>query len=172
MPVACVSVGNWDNSNIITLAYVGKVCMSPPIIAIGVHPARYSHKLLLDHPEFVINVPTVEQARVMDACGVTSGRTINKWQEYGLTKERGKVVSTPLIKEFPFNMECKIVGSQPLGSHTVFFGEVVENHIEEKYLKNGTTDGSLVDQIMYMEGIYFKAERKTQIAIQGFSKKG
>ena len=72
MPVSCISVGNWDDSNIITLAYVGKVCLNPPVIAIGVHPARHSHKFLEEHPEFVINVPSADQAKVMDGCGVIS----------------------------------------------------------------------------------------------------
>ena len=171
MPVSCISVGNWDDSNIITLAYVGKVCLNPPVIAIGVHPARHSHKFLEEHPEFVINVPIADQAKVMDGCGVISGRDHDKWEHFGLTKEKGDVVSVPMIKEFPFNMECKIIGSQSLGSHTVFFGEVVANHIDEKFLKGEDIDVDLVDQIMYMYGTYSRAEKKAFIGEHGFSTK-
>ncbi|MHA2400598.1 MAG: hypothetical protein ACXADU_17130 [Promethearchaeota archaeon] len=31
MPAAVISVGIGDEANLITLAYVGKVCMNPPI---------------------------------------------------------------------------------------------------------------------------------------------
>ncbi len=171
MPVSCISVGTWDDANIITLAYVGKVCLNPPVIAIGVHPARYSHKFLEEHPEFVINVPTADQAKIMDGCGVVSGRDVDKWKHFGLTREKADVVKTPMIKEFPFNMECKIVGSQSLGSHTVFFGEVVANHIDEKYLKGNDIDVDLVDQILYLYGTYSRAEKKAFIGEQGFYRK-
>ncbi len=171
MPVSCISVGTWDNANIITLAYVGKVCLNPPVIAIGVHPARYSHKFLKEHPEFVINIPKSDQTKILDGCGVKSGRDINKWKQFGLTKEKGDVVSTPMIKEFPFNMECKIVATQKLGSHTVFFGEVVANHIDAEYLKDGEINGEMIDQPMYFYGGYYRADEKSLIGDHGFSTK-
>ncbi|MBN2156389.1 MAG: flavin reductase family protein [Candidatus Lokiarchaeota archaeon] len=171
MPIACVTVGNWGNANIITLAYVGKVCMNPPVIAIGVHPARYSHTLLETYPEFVLNIPTVEQTKIMDACGTISGRNHNKWELLGLTKEKGIVVNTPLIAEFPCNMECKTVGFQSLGSHTVFFGEIVANHLDELYITNQSIQSDKIDFILYMNGMYYKTEKKTLIGLQGFSKK-
>ena len=34
MPVAVISVGTGVEANLITLAYVGKVCLDPPIIAV------------------------------------------------------------------------------------------------------------------------------------------
>jgi flavin reductase (DIM6/NTAB) family NADH-FMN oxidoreductase RutF len=169
MPVSCISVGTWDNSNIITLAYVGKVCLNPPIIAIGVHPARYSHKFLEQIPEFVINVPSSDQTNILDGIGIHSGRDINKWEHFGLTKEKGEVVETPMIKEFPYNMECKIVGSQSLGSHTVFFGKVVANHIDEDFFKNQEIDGEMIDQPMYIHGNYYKTQKKSLIGVHGFS---
>ena len=171
MPVSCISVGNWEDANIITLAYVGKVCLNPPVIAIGVHPARYSHKFLVNHSEFVINVPSSDQTRILDGLGVLSGRDINKWEHFGLTKEKGNVVTTPMIKEFPFNMECKIVGSQSLGSHTVFFGEVVANHIDEEFIKGGEINGEKIDQPMYIYGGYYQATKKSLIGEHGFSTK-
>jgi flavin reductase (DIM6/NTAB) family NADH-FMN oxidoreductase RutF len=66
-------------------------------------------------------------------------------------------------------MECKIVGSQTLGSHTVFFGEVVGNHIDEKFIKGKNINADLVDQIMYMNGTYFRAKKKSFVGEQGFS---
>ncbi|MHA1194114.1 MAG: flavin reductase family protein, partial [Promethearchaeota archaeon] len=74
-------------------------------------------KLIEEHDEFVINYPTINQLKEMDYCGTRSGRDVNKWEQLGLTKEKGKVVQVPLVKEFPWNMECKVVNRLELGSH-------------------------------------------------------
>jgi len=51
MPAAVISVGIGEEANLITLAYVGKVCLQPPIIAISIQPKRYSYKLIEKHGE-------------------------------------------------------------------------------------------------------------------------
>ena len=117
MPAAVISVGVGDVANLITLAYVGKVCLNPPIIAIGINTKRHSFKLIEEHDEFVINYPTIDQLKEMDYCGTRSGRDVNKWEQLGLTKEKGKVVQVPLVKEFPWNIECKVVNRLELVSH-------------------------------------------------------
>ena len=87
MPAAVISVGVGDKANLITLAYVGKVCMTPPVIAIGIRESRHSFHLLEEHGEFVINYPSKDQIREMDYCGTRSGKDINKWEALNLTKE-------------------------------------------------------------------------------------
>ena len=124
MPAAVISVGIGEEANLITLAYVGKVCLKPPIIAISINPSRHSYGLIEKHGEFVINYPTKDQLKEMDYCGTRSGRDVNKWDELNLTKEQGLVVKVPMVKEFPWNMECKVIKRIELGSHVCYFGEV------------------------------------------------
>ena len=170
MPAAVISVGVGGDANLITLAYVGKVCLKPPIIAIGINTKRHSFKLIEEHDEFVINYPTINQLKEMDYCGTRSGRDVNKWEQLGLTKEKGKVVQVPLVKEFPWNMECKVVNRLELGSHVCFFGEVVAVHCEEKYLKNNSIDPDKLDTFAYVSGKY--VELKTgALGSHGFSLK-
>jgi len=170
MPAAVISVGGGGDANLITLAYVGKVCLKPPIIAIGINTKRHSFKLIEEHDEFVINYPTINQLKEMDYCGTRSGRDVNKWEQLGLTKEKGKVVQVPLVKEFPWNMECKVVNRLELGSHVCFFGEVVAVHCEEKYLKNNSIDPDKLDTFAYVSGKY--VELKTgALGSHGFSLK-
>jgi len=154
MPAAVISVGIGDDANLITLAYVGKVCLDPPIIAIGINTKRHSFKLINDHDEFVINYPTKDQLKEMDYCGTRSGRDVNKWEQLGLTKENGKFVQVPLVKEFPWNMECKVIKKIELGSHVCFFGKVLAVHCEKKYLKNNSIDPDKLDTFAYVSGNY------------------
>ncbi|MFX1493474.1 MAG: flavin reductase family protein, partial [Promethearchaeota archaeon] len=74
MPAAVISVGKGDDANLITLAYVGKVCFEPPIVVISIQPKRHSYHLIENHGEFVINYPTINQLKEIDYCGTRSGR--------------------------------------------------------------------------------------------------
>ena len=168
MPAAVISVGVGDKANLITLAYVGKVCLKPPIIAISIQPRRYSYHLIEEHHEFVINYPTSDQLREMDYCGTRSGKNVNKWEDLGLNKEVGKVVKVPLVKEFPWNMECKVINRLELGSHVCYFGEVVAVHSDEKYVKNENLNPEEFNFYTYISGNYLSIS-KGVIGKHGFS---
>ena len=170
MPAAVISVGVGDEANLITLAYVGKVCLKPPIIAIGINYHRHSYSLIEKHGEFAINYPTSDQLREMDYCGMKSGRDVNKWKELGLTKETARFIQVPLIKEFPWNMECKIVKRIELGSHVCYMGEVVAVHCDSQYLKDKSIDPEKLNTFAYVSGNYIQLE-KGVIGIHGFSQK-
>ncbi len=168
MPAAVISVGIGDEANLITLAYVGKVCLRPPIIAISIQPVRHSYHLIENLGEFVINYPTINQLREMDYCGTRSGRNVNKWEKLNLTKEKASVVSVPLVKEFPWNMECKVVNRIELGSHVCYMGEVVAVHSDEDFVKNNSLDPDKFKFFVYISGNYI-ALNKGAIERHGFS---
>ncbi|MDI6654922.1 MAG: flavin reductase, partial [Candidatus Hydrothermarchaeota archaeon] len=50
-------------SNIITLAWSMPTSIKPPMAAISVAPQRYSHKLISETKEFVVNMPTMQIAK-------------------------------------------------------------------------------------------------------------
>ena len=168
MPVAVISVGLGDEANLITLAYVGKVCYDPPIIAVAIRPSRHSYQLIEKYNEFVINYPTIEQIRETDYIGTHSGRDINKWSVLGLTKEEASVVKVPMVKEFPWNMECKVIKSIELGSHKCYFGRVVATHTNPEYVTNGALDPEKFDFPTYIAGNYLEI-KKGLLEKHGFS---
>lgn len=170
MPAAVISVGVGDEANLITLAYVGKVCLKPPIIAISIQPVRHSYKLLEKHKEFVINYPTKNQLKEMDYCGTRSGRDVNKWKELNLTKEQGTIVQVPMVKEFPWNMECKVIKRMELGSHVCYLGEVVATHSDERFISSGRLDPEKFNFFTYINGNYIGME-KGVLETHGFSMK-
>lgn len=168
MPAAVISVGIGDEANLITLAYVGKVCLKPPTIAISIQPIRHSYELIEKHGEFVINYPTKNQLREMDYCGTRSGRDVNKWKELNLTKEQGTIVQVPMVKEFPWNMECKVIKRMELGSHVCYLGEVVATHSDEQFVSDNRLDPSKFNCFAYINGNYIGLE-KGVLKSHGFS---
>jgi len=92
-----------------------------------------------------------------DFCGTNSGRDIDKFKELGLTKEKGFIVSAPLIKECPINIECKVRQIIHLGTHDMFIGEVVNvNADEEVIYPDGEIDYERISMLSYLMDNYFK----------------
>ncbi len=108
----------------------------PPLVAISVSPRRYSHRLIEETKEFVVNVPTIEIARETLFCGRVSGRKHDKFKETPLTALPAKKVKAPIIKECVAHLECKLVQKVATGDHTVFVGEVLAAHANEGVFDN------------------------------------
>jgi flavin reductase (DIM6/NTAB) family NADH-FMN oxidoreductase RutF len=126
-----VTCGGKDRKNIITIGWSMPVSINPPMIAISVHPRRYSYELIRDSKEFVVNVPTAELKDATLHIGKTSGRGHDKFSELGLTPISGKTVSTPAIKECVASLECKLVNEIKTGDHFIFIGEVTAAYYTE-----------------------------------------
>ena len=170
-PVVLVTcLDNEGNPNIITLAWVGTVCSEPPIIAVGIRPTRYSHGLIKSNKEFVVNIPTTKILRESDYCGVSSGKNVEKFSETKLTKQKAENVKSPLIKECPVNIECKLKEVIPLGAHDLFLGEIVQVHVDNEILdEKGNIDFKKADPFVFNQGEYWSINKK--LGNYGFSKK-
>ena len=86
LPPVLVSCGTMENSNVMTAAWTGVLCSDPVLVYVSLRPSRYSHEIISQTKEFVINLPTAALAKQVDMCGVKSGRTVNKFELTGLTE--------------------------------------------------------------------------------------
>ena len=156
LPVVMVSCGNMEKSNIITVAWTGIINTDKPMCYISVRKERYSHDIIAKNKEFAINLTNRPLAYATDWCGVKTGAKVDKFKEMHLTKEKGKFVKCPLIKESPVSIECKVVEIKELGSHDMFMAEILSIDADEKYIDNkGAFDITKCDLITYANGKYF-----------------
>lgn len=125
-------VGREGKPNIITLAWAMPVSINPPLIAVSVAPERYSHSLIEETGEFVINIPTMDILDEVYFCGTVSGRTHNKFKEAKLTPIQSRRVRAPAIKECVAHLECRVYGRMTAGDHTIFVGEVLEAYADRE----------------------------------------
>ena len=121
--VSCA--GKDGKPNIITLAWSMPVSLNPPLVAVSIAPKRYSHKLIEESKEFVINIPTMEIVKETLYCGRVSGRNVDKFKEAKLTATPAKKVKAPIIKECIAHLECVVDQQIKAGDHTIFLGRVV-----------------------------------------------
>ncbi len=158
-PVPAVMVSCADKEgkpNIITLAWAGTINSDPPMVSISIRKQRYSHALITEKGEFVINLSTKKLTFATDFCGVKSGKDINKFEAMNLTPEKASIVGVPIIKESPVNLECVVKQVIELGSHDMFLAEVVATNVEEALLdESGKLDLSKADLICYSHGEYY-----------------
>ncbi len=171
LPAVMISCKRPDERpNIITVAWCGTVCSDPPMVSVSIRKERYSHDIIDETKEFVINLTTVELAYATDYCGVRSGRDIDKFEKMKLTAAPASKVSCPVIAESPVNIECKVVDVKELGSHDMFIAEVAAVDVSEEYMdENGKFDLNGTGLVAYSHGEYFKLGEK--IGRFGFSVK-
>jgi flavin reductase (DIM6/NTAB) family NADH-FMN oxidoreductase RutF len=136
VPAVLVSCGGSQGfkPNLITIAWTGSICSDPPMLSISVRPERYSYGIIQSTQEFVVNIPSLAQAKATDWCGMKSGRNVDKFAETGLTPGPALKVKSPIVMECPINIECKIKQSLNLGSHTLFLAEVVAVQVSSSLL--------------------------------------
>ena len=163
LPVVMASVGDKaGNSNIITIAWTGTVCSDPAMLYISVRPERFSHHMIMETGEFVVNLTTEALVKATDYCGVRSGKDIDKWKETGLTKGKATALTyAPIIEESPVSIECKVVEVKSLGSHDMFLAEVVAVQVDEKFLnENGRFCLDETELLAYSHGDYLGLGQK------------
>jgi len=172
LPVALVTCCDvfGNKPNIITIAWCGVVCSKPPIISISVRPSRHSHKLIEESKEFAVNIPSSSLLKKVDLCGISSGKDVDKFKDYRLTKLKSNKIKSPIIKECPVNIECKLKETLHLGSHDLFLGEVVAVSVDADIVGDGgKIDFRKADPVVFNQGEYWTIGAKA--GYYGYSSK-
>ncbi len=125
-----------DRDNIITLAMCHVFSFKPPLVGVGIGHKRFSYGLFKAADDFAVNVPDRSLLKAVELCGSRSGRSVDKFEAAGLTREKASRVSAPLIGECPVNLECVKVDEVETGDHVWFIGEVVAARASEGYDRN------------------------------------
>ena len=172
LPMSCVVVSCYEpkhGGNIAAVAFCAMVNAKPPMVALSIRPSRYSYSLIKGAGDFVVNVPLADQARLVDLAGVISGRSLDKFDLAGLTRALASRVKSPLVEEFPINMECKLLDVVDLLTHNIFIGEVVALHADEDLIddKGHLSSDAAPFLVFYNRGYFAIGEKVGQF---GFSK--
>ncbi len=159
LPAVLVTCGDSiENSNMLTVAWVGTICSDPAMCSISVRPERHSYPMIKENMEFTINLTTEEMASATDWAGVRSGREYDKWKETGLTPGKGVAVRCPYIEESPLSIECRVKSIIPLGSHDMFIAEVMNVLADDRFIDptTGAFDLGAAKLINYSHGHYYR----------------
>lgn len=128
-PIVLVSSAHKDQTNIMTMGWHMVMEFSPALIGCLISGANFSHELIRNSRQCVINIPTVDLAEAVVKIGNTSGRDIDKFAEFGLTPKPGTHARAPLIDECYANFECRLADAGWVRKYNVFVFEVVKAHV-------------------------------------------
>jgi flavin reductase (DIM6/NTAB) family NADH-FMN oxidoreductase RutF len=155
-PTPVFVVGTYDqsgNPNVMTAAWGGICCSSPPCVDVSLRKATYTYGNIVEKKAFTISIPPETYVKEADYFGIVSGRTENKFLRSGLTPVKSEVVDAPYVQEFPFVLECKLLHTLEIGLHTLFIGEIMDIKIDEDVIgEKGLPDIEKVKPIIWAPG--------------------
>lgn len=151
--ISCL--GNAAKPNITTLAWAMPTSNSPPLLAISIAPGRYSHTLIEESGEFIVNIPTLETLQAVYTCGNLTGRSFDKFKKCSLTPMPGKKVKAPAIRECIAHLECEVDGQMVTGDHTIFVGKIVDAYADPTAWTNAGWDLKRARHLYHLGGNNF-----------------
>lgn len=131
-PVVMVSTARDGRPNIMTMSWHTMMEFEPPLVGCVISNGNHSFGMLLATNECVINIPTVEIAKKVVACGNSSGANLDKFTAFGLTPKPASRVSAPLIEECYANLECRVSDTAMVDKYCLFVLEVVAAWVDPK----------------------------------------
>lgn len=154
VPVTLVSCSDAHSDNIITISWTGILSSIPPIIYIAVRPERHSYGMIRNSRRYVVNIPSADLLPVVDKCGNTSGRDIDKFLQFGLTKLVLRDGYPPAIKQCKHHLFCDVLDIHEYGSHHVFVGRVVDEFLDPNCHNGSVIDYNAISPIAYCRKQY------------------
>lgn len=159
LPTVLVVTGEMENANIVTIAWITMLTGKPPTLGIAVGSKGYSHKQIKLNKDFSVNLATIDIMKQADLCGITTGKKMDKFKATGLTKLPSSKINSPIIRECPINIECKLSDIHMTGKTNLFVGEILETHIDTDKINN-PTDHTTIDIGTINPLIYYSGARE------------
>ncbi len=125
-PVVMVTTAAKGKANVMTLSWLTMMEFTPPLVGCVISGRNYSFEALTKSKECVLNIPTVELAKLVVKVGNCSGSKVDKFNKFKLTPSTASIVAAPLIDECFANLECKVVDTRMVNKYNFFVLEVVK----------------------------------------------
>jgi flavin reductase (DIM6/NTAB) family NADH-FMN oxidoreductase RutF len=130
-PIALVTAKFKDKANVFVAAWVTNISNDPPMVALAVYPARFTHDLIVKSGQFALNIPPRPLLERVKKIAETSGEDVDKFVANKLTLYEAKQVNAPLIVECIGHLECGVTDTVRAGNHTLFLAEIVAAAADE-----------------------------------------
>ena len=124
-PVVLVTSASRRRANVMPMSWHMMMEFEPPLLGCIISARNYTFDLIEASGECVVNIPTVDLAKKVVACGNTSGRRIDKFRTFGLTPVPSSNVAAPRIEECFASLECRVADRKMVAKYNMFVFEVV-----------------------------------------------
>lgn len=149
MPVLMIATYN-DDGNVNVMNAAWGTMIDRDKVALNLSETHKTVKNIKERKGFTVSIADAAHVIEADYFGVVSGNNDpKKFEKSGLTAIRSKFVDAPVVNEFPICLECEFVEYQGDENGIGVVGKVVNVTADEKVMKDGKIDMSLVNAIAY-----------------------
>ncbi len=157
LPVALLGANVSGKPNFFTIAWFNMLQENPPLIAASMGKTYHTRQGIRENNTFSLNIPSTHMARIVDYCGLHSGKEVDKSRLFDVFY--GELKTAPMVSECGLNIECRLVDSKKLDTMDLIIGKIVQVYCEEKYLSDNKPDYKKIDPLLFFmpEGPYLEA---------------
>lgn len=138
-PTVLVTSAHGGRRNVMAAAWSMPVEFTPPRIAIVIDKKTFTRELVAASGAFGICVPGRALVDLTYAVGSESGRSLDKFERYGITARTGPVLGMPLIEAgCAAWLECRLIREPHTeDAYDTCFGEVVAAAADARIFAGG-----------------------------------
>ncbi|WP_455924514.1 flavin reductase family protein [Pseudomonas putida] len=137
-PTVLVSAAHDGQRNIMAAAWAMPLDFEPPKVAVVLDKSTWTRQLLEASGTFVLQVPCVAQADIVQTVGNTAGKTLDKFAAYGLQTFAGEQLQAPLLEGCVAWLECRLLPEpHNEGTYDLFLGEVISAQADARVFSEG-----------------------------------
>ncbi|MDP6666899.1 MAG: flavin reductase family protein [Dehalococcoidia bacterium] len=151
--------------NAMAVAWHTAVSRDPPYYVVSISPKRFTHGLLVESGEFVVNFMPVDRGDLVALVAGCSGSDVDKFDAFDIAASPGSQVAAPILETAFASYECRVEAQHTFGDHDLFVARIVAVQWEDSFFADdGMLDLERVSPIVYLgEDRYAGAEHAVHI---------
>ncbi len=136
--VVWVSVGDGERDNLLAVTWNIPAKKDPPLVALVSGKRHFSYPFIERTRELAINIPHARDAAALHGCGTVSGRDVpDKFERFGLHREKADGIRAPLVAEAVANLECRVTELVDISTSTLILAEVISARAATDHFRDG-----------------------------------
>ncbi|MES5047249.1 flavin reductase family protein [Rhizobium nepotum] len=125
--VTVISACRHGTDHGMTATAVTSLSMDPPSLVICLNNRTFLHDMLLEVPEFAVNILTDRQMGISEGFSGKVAPEKRFDSESWMRHPRGMMV----LDTAHASVVCRRIGAVPYGTHTIFIGQVIDSRLSE-----------------------------------------
>jgi len=119
-------------SNFMAASWVCPLSTNPPLVGVSLTPSCWTHRLVRETGEFVLNIPDGDMVRLVHGCGTCSGRDVDKTRIFDIGLTGSRMVKPLRVVGSLGVLECEVRDWLRTGDRTLVVGEIVYAAADEE----------------------------------------
>ncbi len=157
-PVTLVSSRHRDRPNVMAASWAMPLDFDPPKVVVVIDRNTLTRELVDASQEFALSVPPRALADTTLAVGSASGRSTDKWSQYGLSSIPASRIDAPLVAGCIAWLECRVLEERAVEQkYDLFIADVVAASADDRVFSAGRWhfDDAELKTVHYVAGRQF-----------------